>query len=233
MNACRHFSNLSVAALARFRPQTQHDAPAPGYRDGVVAQRHTTASHQPGLACGSCLPGMLASAWGGREAVPVAPAATASHAVRCLCLDDGTPCTESFTLQLPSDLAAGSSMRCSSNLRSLQSNYSATVPPVASSMVPWTMYASCSSLRRTCTNRCCSHGEQFTPESVSMRAIRSQTLFVGQLSRRVMARLPSLNFLLCTLPAGANPIHPHSPSLAASWHLDRLRRCRRARAHRG
>jgi hypothetical protein len=70
MNACGHLSNLSVAALARFRPTTQHDAPAPGYRDGVVAQRHTTASHQPGLACGSCLPGMPASPW---EAVKPSP----------------------------------------------------------------------------------------------------------------------------------------------------------------
>jgi hypothetical protein len=56
------FQSLCCSASPLQRADATHstDAPAPGYRDGVVAQRHTTASHTPGLACGSCLPGMLA-----------------------------------------------------------------------------------------------------------------------------------------------------------------------------
>jgi hypothetical protein len=211
MNACRHRPNLSVAALARFRATTQHDAPAPGYRDGVVvAQRHTTASHQPGLACGSCLPGMLASAWGRCEAVPVAPPATASHAVRGLCLGDGTPCTESFTLQLPSDLAAGSSMCCSSNLRWQQSNYSGTVPPVASSMVHWTMHPA----------PVFAGHAQLAPAVMASNLIPSPCpcarygakLSSWGRSRRSMARLPSMNFLLWPLPARREANPPSQPA---------------------
>jgi hypothetical protein len=147
----------------------------------------------------------------GREAVAVAPAATASHAVRCLCLDDGTPCTESFTLQLPSDLAAGSSMRCSSNFRLLQSNYSGTVPPVGSSVVPWTMHPA--PVFAAHAQIAAAVMASNLPSSPCPCARYGAKLSSWGSSRRVMARLPSMNFLLWTLPAGANPIHPRSPSL--------------------
>jgi hypothetical protein len=49
---------------------------------GLCCTNAPTLSHQPGLACGSCLPGMVHLAWERRQAVSMAPACTTACSAR-------------------------------------------------------------------------------------------------------------------------------------------------------
>jgi hypothetical protein len=74
-NALFHFCNLSAAALASSR--TRHNREAPSWMsEGLCCTNAPTSSHQPGLACGSCLPGVVHLTWEHKHAVSMAPAHT-------------------------------------------------------------------------------------------------------------------------------------------------------------
>lgn len=102
-------------------PAPGHDseAPTPGCRDGVVAQKHTPSATSPVWVCGSCLPGMLAFGWGCIDAVTTGPACTTSHSrPSVLCSGDMSNCVQCRSCcKAFSELAEHvPTMRCSSNL---------------------------------------------------------------------------------------------------------------------
>jgi hypothetical protein len=153
------FQSLCCSASPFPALDTNTEAPAPGYRDGVVAQRHTQASHQPGLGLRQLSTGHACLRLGMEQS---RQHGSSVHSIslrrRALCFGDLHSCVQSRSrCNCLSELAGHAfKMHCSSNLRSLQSNYSSTVPPVARAMVPLAMHPT-SSLHRARPHA------QFTP----------------------------------------------------------------------